>query len=125
MWVEFNNNPLKIRVGDCVIRAIAKALNVSWEQSYMIVCAKGFEMADMPSSDAVWSAVLREHGFKRSAIPNTCPDCYTAQDFCHEHPKGTYVLGFGGHVATVHNGRLFDSWNSIQMIPQYYFYKED
>lgn len=123
MWVEYNNNPFKIRVGDCVIRAISKALNTSWEQAYMIVCAKGYEMADMPSSNAVWSAVLRQHGFKRSIIPNTCPDCFTAEDFCNEHPHGIYVLAFGGHVATVVDGVIYDAWDSRNEVPMYYFYK--
>ena len=82
-------------------------------------------MADMPSSNGVWGAVLRQHGFYREAIPNTCPDCYTAADFCHDHPKGIYVLGFGNHVATVIDGVIYDSWDSSQEVPQYYWYRKD
>jgi hypothetical protein len=40
-----------------------------------------------------------------------------------DHPHGTYVLGFGGHVATVVDGTLYDSWNSLQEIPQFYWTK--
>ena len=82
-------------------------------------------MGDMPHSDSVWGSVLRDFGFKRYAVPNSCPDCYTAEEFCLEHPHGVYVLGFGGHVATVVNGRLFDSWNSSHEIPQYYWYRKE
>lgn len=82
-------------------------------------------MGDMPSSDSVWGAVLRQHGFYRSAIPNTCPDCYTAEDFARDHRRGVYVLGFGGHVATVRDGRIFDSWDSSKEIPQYYWHRRD
>ena len=79
-------------------------------------------MCDMPSSDSVWGAVLRQNGFYRKAIPNTYPIYYTAEDFCNDHPKGTYTLAFGGHVATVKDGVLFDSWDSTAEIPLYYFY---
>ena len=119
MFKYFNLNPSGRRVGDCSVRAVAKALNISWETAYSLISAKGFKMHDMPSSDAVWGAVLKDHGFKRSAIPNTCPDCYTADDFCRDNPHGTFVMGFGGHVATAVDGILYDVWDSSQEIPLY------
>lgn len=123
MWKEFNNNPVGRRVGDCAVRAVSKALGNDWETAYTMLTANGFLMGDMPSSDSVWGATLRQHGFYRESVPNTCPDCYTAEDFCNEHPLGTYVLGFGGHVATVVDGVLYDSWNSSKEIPQFYWRK--
>ena len=125
MWEEYNPNPTGRRVGDCAVRAVAKALDTDWETAYTMLAANGFLMGDMPSSDSVWGATLRQHGFIRESVPNTCPDCYTAEDFCNDHPdNGTYVLGFGGHVATVKNGGiLFDSWDSSQEIPQFYWRK--
>lgn len=124
MWIEYNPNPTGRRVEDCSIRAIAKALNISWEDAYNLVVSNGYLMGDMPHSNSVWGAVLREHGFYRKSIPNTCPDCYSAEDFTYDHPHGVYVLGFGRHVATVVDGNLYDSWDSSQEIPQYYWYKE-
>lgn len=81
-------------------------------------------MGDVMSSNSVWGAVLRQHGFYRTAVPNTCPDCYTAEDFAEDHPIGTFVLGFGGHVATVDDGTIYDSWDSSALVPQYYWYKK-
>lgn len=124
MWVKFQPNPWGRNVGDCAVRAIAAALNVDWETAFELIATNAFQMGDMPSSDSVWGSVLRQNGFYRSAIPNTCPDCYTAEDFIIDHPRGTYVLGFGGHVATVKNGQLYDSWDSSQEIPQYYWYRK-
>ena len=123
MWVRYNPNPVGRSVGDCAVRAIAKALNVSWEKAFTLIAVNAFQMGDMPSSNSVWGAVLRQHGFYRSAIESECPDCYTAEDFCKDHPKGVYVLGFGNHVATVLDGQIFDSWDSSQEIPQYYWTK--
>lgn len=124
MFVQYNPNPAGRRVGDCAVRAIAKALDISWEDAYAKIATNGYRMADMPSSDSVWGAVLRMNGFYRRAIPNTCPDCYTAEDFANDHPEGTYVLGFGGHVTAVVDGDIYDSWDSSKEIPQYYWYKE-
>lgn len=125
MFIEYNPNPCARRVGDCAVRAVAKALKIDWETAYLAIMMNGFYMCDMPSSDAVWGATLRQNGFTRSVIPNNCPDCYTAADFCRDHPVGTYVLGFGGHVATAKDGDLFDSWDSSDEIPQFYWTDQD
>lgn len=123
MFIEYNPNPLERRVGDCAVRAVAKALDIDWESAFELLSRAAYQMADMPSSDAVWGAVLRQNGFYRAAIPNRCPDCYTAEDFAEGHPEGIFVLAFGGHVAVVQDGNLFDSWDSSQLVPQYYFYR--
>ena len=125
MWVEFNNNPTGRAVGDCAVRAVSVALGVDWETAYAMIAKNGFQMGDMPSSNSVWGAVLRQHGFYRKAIPDTCPDCYTAEDFCVDHPQGIFVLGFGTHVATVKDGILYDSWNSSHELPQYFWYRKE
>lgn len=124
MWIEYNPNPVARRVGDCAVRALAKALDMTWEQAYTKLVTSGFSMGDMPSSDSVWGAVLRQHGFYRKAIPDQCPNCYTAEDFCKDHPEGVYVLAFGGHVAAVVDGNIYDTWDCSGFIPQYYWYKE-
>ena len=125
MWVEFNPNPTGRRVGDCAVRAVAKALDVDWETAYAMIANNGFQMGDMPSSNSVWGAVLRQNGFYRQSIPDTCPDCYTAEDFCKDNPKGTFVLGFGTHVATVADGNIYDAWDSSKEIPQYVWYRKE
>lgn len=125
MFIEYNPNPVGRRVGDCSVRAISKALDIDWETAYVLLSMNGFSMGDMPSSDSVWGATLRQRGYSRKSVPDLCPDCYTAEDFCRDHPQGTFVLGFGGHVATVRDGMLFDSWDSSQEVPQFYWTKEE
>lgn len=125
MWIYYNPNPAGRAVGDCAIRALSKALDVDWETAYLLATNAGFNMCDMPSSDSVWGSVLRQNGFYRKNLPNTCPDCYTAEDFCKDYPHGTYVLGFGGHVATVVDGILYDAWDSSREIPQFVWYRKE
>lgn len=124
-WRKYENNPAGRNVGDCAVRAVAVALGTDWETAYWMMAEAGYNMADMPSSNSVWGAVLRQNGFYRHAIPNSCPDCYTAEQFAADHTKGTYVLGFGNHVATVNDGFIYDSWDSSQEIPQYYWSRKE
>lgn len=121
MYVNYNPNPKGKRVGDCVIRAICKATDQEWDDVYIQLCMQGYLMSDMPSSNPVWGAYLKQKGFLQVTIPNTCPDCYTVQDFCEEHPEGTFVLGTGTHACCVKDGTLFDAWDSSQETPVYYF----
>lgn len=123
-YVYFNPNPAGKRVGDCVIRAISKLTNQSWAETYIAVTLKGYELYDMPSSNSVWAAYLRECGYRRFVIDDTCPDCYTISDFCKDNSKGKYLLATGSHVVTVIDGNYFDAWDSGQEVPIYCWTKE-
>ena len=59
MYVYYNPNPVgRIAVGDCTVRAISKALNISWDDAYDLLADAAKGMGDMPSSNAVVSAVM-------------------------------------------------------------------
>ena len=125
MFVKDNPNPNGNRVGDCVIRAISIATGRNWEQVYIDLAIKGFVMGDMPSSNSVWGAYLHDEGYDKYVVPNTCPDCYTVRDFASEYPMGTYILGTGTHVVTVKNGDYYDSWDSGDEYPIYYWQRKE
>lgn len=125
MWIKWNPNPLAKYVGDCTIRAITKATGDCWEDIYCGIALFGFIMCDIPSSNAVWGAYLKKRGFKRRMLPNECPDCYTIEDFCEEHPLGTFVVAVNNHVLTVIDGNYYDSWDSGHENPIYYFEREE
>ena len=125
MWIEFLNNPVGRKVGDCTVRAISKALDMGWEAAYIALIINGLQMGDMPSSDAVSGALLRQHGFYRKAVPDTCPMCYTVKDFCEDYPVGTFVLYCGGHVVTAVDGDYYDSWDSGSENVQYVWYRKE
>lgn len=124
MYRSYNANPEAARVGDCVVRAISKAENKDWEKVYVDLMVTGLKLHDMPSSNNVWGTYLKEKGYIRKIIPNSCPHCYTVDQFCKEHPKGTYILALNGHVVAVENGNLFDTWDSSQENPVFYWEKE-
>ena len=118
----FNPNPLgAVRTRDCVIRAMCAVLDIPWDDAFDIVAERAKQMGTTMDENAVYGSILRQCGFYRAVPPNTCPDCLTAREFCLDHPVGDYVLGFDGHVAAVINGVLLDSWDSSDMIVQYYW----
>ena len=125
MYVLYNPNPQGDNVGDCVIRAISKITGNTWERTYIELAIQGFMMCDMPSANHVWGAYLHSKGFNRSAIPTTFPDCYTVKDFVKDNPHGKYILAMGTHVIAIVNGNYFDTWDSGNEIPIYYWHKED
>lgn len=124
-WIKYNANPMGKQVGDCTVRAITKATGDSWEKAYSGIAVQGFLMCDMPSNNGVWGAYLKRKGYRRKMLPPTCPDCYTVEDFCRDHPKGTYIVAVHGHVLAVQDGNYYDSWESGQENPIYYFEREE
>lgn len=123
-WRLYNPSPTGRQVGDCAVRALSKALNMDWERAYAELAVMGFTMGDMPSSNAVINAVLKQYGFRKQVIPNTCPDCYTIMDFANDHPVGMYVVGTGNHIVAVENGTIFDSWDCSNEIAIFYWEEE-
>lgn len=125
MWKQYNPNPRGNQyAGDCVIRAITKALDTDWDRVYSELSVYGYSLGDWGNSNGVWDAYLRDIGFKRYVLPNSCPSCYTVSDFASERPKGTYILATGRHAVTVSDGDYYDSWDSGAEVPIYYYTKE-
>ena len=125
MWQQFNVNPKYQHVGDCVIRAISFALNQEWDKTYIGIAAKGLAMKDMPSSNNVWAAYLKEKGWVREALPDTCPECYTISDFASDHNQGVFIVAAQSHVVAVRDGDYFDTWDSGAEPAIYYWHKKE
>lgn len=124
MFKYYQPNPIRFDpVGDCTVRALAKALGISWEEAHVMLDYASYMMGDVSNSNSVMAAVLRQNGFYRGNFPHDCNDCLTAEEFTQVFPNGTYVLGFGNHVATVVDGVLYDSWDSSNETPLYFFEK--
>lgn len=122
-FVMTNPNPARNYTGDCVIRAISIAEGREWDDVFVDLMLKSFEMKDIPSSNRVWSSYLHDIGYSRYIIPDTCPDCYTVEDFTIDYPSGTFILATGTHVVAVISGNAYDTWNSLGEVPIYYFKK--
>ena len=123
MFIQYNKNPHGNFTGDCVIRAIATAMDTEWDDVWLGIMVIAFREKDMMDSNRIWQQYLHENGYKRTNIPDTCPDCYTVNDFARDNSQGTYILGTGSHVIAVKDGNYYDTGDSGNEVPIYYWMK--
>ena len=122
MWMHCNPNPYRKEVPDCVIRAIAIALNKTWlEVSDELYYEYARKEGSVTCDDHVWGHYLYDHGFRPFLLPETCPECVTVGMFCVMYPVGTYIIGTGYHAVAVINGDYYDSWDSGNEIPSFFW----
>ena len=116
-----NPNPGHKEVPDCVVRAIAIALNMRWIDVYDDLCALGRAEFNMPNSDAVWGKYLYQMGFEPFLLPANCPQCVTIRQFSKIFRRGVYIIGTGSHAVAVIDGNYYDSWDSGDEIPSFFW----
>ena len=121
MWVRCNPNPLGKQAGDCVVRAIAIATQRSWQDVYADLCKQGRRMCDMPSSNSVWGTFLKEEGFRQFLLPESCASGVTVRACCDRYPEGIFIIGTGNHAVAVIDGDYYDSWDSGDEVPSYFW----
>ena len=121
MWIPANPNPAHKQVPDCVIRAICIALNLPWLQVSDELYSVAREDFSISSDDNVWGHYLYKLGFEPFLLPQSCPRCVTVEAFTKMYPKGTYIIGTGSHAVAVIDGNYYDSWDSGQQIPSFFW----
>lgn len=125
MFIEYNPNPDRKTIDDCVIRAICKATGKDWETVYIELMHEGLSHHDWPNKNYIWYGYLNRNGFEQHLLPNYCPTCFTVRDFCDLYKHGVYILATGEHVITVVDGNYYDTWDSGDEVPVYVWkYKE-
>ena len=124
MWKRVNPNPCRAEEPDCVVRAIAIATGQSWDRVHWELCVLSHWRCTMPSVNWLWGSYLRMKGFRKFSMPEECPECVSVRMFCRMYPKGTYVIGTGTHAVCVIDGDYYDTGDSGDEIPQYFWKKE-
>lgn len=121
MWIRMNPNPAQKEVPDCVIRAISIALNKRWIDVYWDLCRLGAQESNVPCADAVWGLYLYRNGFEPFLLPDSCPLCITVQAFSRFFNEGRYIIGTGSHAVAVVDGNYYDSWDSGNEVPSFFW----
>lgn len=122
-YIFYNPNPRGRFVGDCVIRAVCKVTHQDWRTVHADLADLSDEMCNNMCADEVWGEYLRDRGFTRHSVRNTCPYCYTIRHFCEDHPYGIHMLKTNGHVVSVVNGNYYDTFDSGNDTVMYYWSK--
>lgn len=112
-FVKYNANPKGKKAGDCVIRAISKALNQSWEKTYSDLCELGLKQCMMPNDKRVFEKYLKLKGWVKCSEPRTWDN--HKQMICQAVPfiKDKKLIIYAGslHVTYVDNQTLYDTWD--------------
>ena len=121
MWIRCNVNPAKNHTGDCVIRACVVALHKTWVQVSDEIYSLSREHFLSMSDDHLWGRYLYEQGFTPFLLPENCPNCITIKRFCIMYPRGIYIIGTGSHAVAVIDGNYYDSWDSGDEMPSFFW----
>ncbi len=119
--IYFNPNPQGNKVGDCTVRALSKALGKDWDSVHAMLSISSFALKDVQPANRAWGAILRHYGFRRYLVDDNGLLDYTVRDFCEDNPEGTFVLAIDGHVVCVVDGDYYDTWDSGDEVPIYYW----
>ena len=108
----YNANPKHNLTSDCVIRAISKATNKDWYETYDALYHIGVKLGEIAESDETYPEYLENEGFVRMKQPKKASGKkYTADEFAKNHKQGTYVLRLAHHLVACVDGVLYDTWN--------------
>ena len=110
----YNENPKSlVSASDCVVRAIAKATGISWDEVYQNLCLVGLRVKDMPSSKRVYRRYLNNIS-KMEKQPWNGNRKYTLTEFAEEFNRGTYVVSIANHLTVIIDGFIYDTWDCSQ-----------
>ena len=124
-WIRANPNPCRREEPDCVVRAIAIATEQTWDEVHWDLCVMSHALCTMPSVNWLWGRYLKQCGFEEFLLPESCPECVTVRKFCEVYPEGTYVIGTGSHAVCVRDGDYWDSWDSGDEVPSFFYRKKE
>lgn len=115
-YYQPNKLDLKDKVGDCQIRALSKALGLTWLETFdlvMPICREQ-QVMDIFSCDLQKTKeALARLGFEYHGVSNK-KGCKrpTVDGFAKDHKTGIYVVTVMHHVVAVADGNYYDTWDS-------------
>lgn len=116
VYYQPNKKDIKDQVGDCQVRALSKALNLSWVEAFDLTIPLCRELQTYTIFDGCLEKTkesMNKLGFDYHGISNkrgvTRP---TVDEFAKDHPNGTYICKVAHHVVAVVDGKYYDTWDS-------------
>lgn len=115
-YYQPNKKDLKDKVGDCQIRALSKALSLTWLETFDLITpiCREQQVMDIFSCDlSKTKDALADLGFTYHGISNKRGSKRpTVDSFAKDHKTGTYLASVAHHVVAVVDGKYFDTWDS-------------
>lgn len=105
-----SGDPKNWYINDSSVRAIARALDVSWDVAYALLSDAGKTVYNVPTSKQALTEVLVKNGYTFVTLgkPVKGSSRPSVTEFVEEHTEGTYVLNLADYFVTVINGDIYD-----------------
>ena len=110
-FIKFNAHPKGLSVKDCVVRAISTAFEKDYMETRRELNRAKKELGYSSYKDRKF---LYDYlaSYDRLLFKGTPGQPRTeVVDFLREHPQGRFIVSVRGHVTTVRDGYLVDSWD--------------
>lgn len=125
VYYQPNDKDLKDNYGDCAIRTICKAEDLSWLDAYDMMYKFSREVQCPMNCKYGFEHILKKNGYVYTGISNKKGTKRpTVDSFVKEHPEGTYVLIVANHYVCSKDGHYFDTWDSGDCSMYGYWLKE-
>lgn len=115
-YFQPNKKDLKDKQSDCQIRALCKALDITWLEAFDLtipICREIQSYTIFGGSDVKRvNESLKRLGFEYTGISNAKGTKRpTVKEFAKTHKTGRYILRVSNHVVAVVDGVYYDTWD--------------
>lgn len=114
-YYQPNEKDLKDQVGDCQVRALSKALGLSWLETFDLVIpiCREIQTPSIFACDLVRTKKAMDAlGFDYTGISNKKGSIRpTVDSFAKDHKQGTFILTVANHVVACVDGIYYDTWD--------------
>jgi hypothetical protein len=112
-YYQPNKKDLKDEYGDCVIRALTKALGKDWLEVFDEMQPLSRELQVPFNCKPCYEKYIESNGFTYHGISNAKGTKRPTVDrFAKDHPTGVYILRVAHHIVAVVDGIYYDTWDS-------------
>ncbi len=106
MYKFYNANSHNNFVNDCTVRAISKAEQKTWDETYEKLSNLAQE------AGTLFDDVNFVEKYLDTYYPiRICQHGKSVRKFLDEHPKGTYLITMRGHITVIVDGVLYDTFD--------------
>ena len=116
VYFQPNKKDIKDETGDCQVRALCKALELSWVEAFDLtipICRELQTYTIFDGNHAKTVEAMTSLGFRYFGVSNKKgAKRPTVDGFAKEHPSGRYICKVAHHVVAVVDGKYYDTWDS-------------
>ena len=117
----YNTNPLKKETGDCVVRALAFFLGVTWRKAFLNIIAWCADQGLVSFNyRRTYTMYLKEIGYRRNRVPRKGMTVGEFRDGIAEKGR-TYIISIPHHLTVIQDGVLYDTWDCSEKIMDGYW----